>query len=179
MQGAGGASHLSLQRPAPSFTWHEASWQSPELDSACFLMSVPGSDQITVFILSHSLAAPQHHQGRHRSHLPALSSSITATSRFIMTAGVAALTSASQDGSKEHQGGTCGNSSWKTQPFLTFVDVLILPLAAHRPLPAREVGTCCLSGEWCCLNTQEEGEDRCGVSSSLTLPYMLCKMTGP
>ena len=117
MQGAGGASHLSLQRPAPSFTWHEASWQSPELDSACFLMSVPGSDQITVFILSHSLAAPQHHQGRHRSHLPALSSSITATSRFIMTAGVAALTSASQDGSKEHQGGTCGNSSWKTQPF--------------------------------------------------------------
>lgn len=68
-----------LQCPAPSFTWHGASRQSPELDSACFLKSVPGSDQITVFILSHNLAAPQHHQGKHRSRLPALSPSISSS----------------------------------------------------------------------------------------------------
>lgn len=65
-----------------------------------------------------------------------------------MTAGVAALTSASQDGSKELREGPEGTlpEKFSLSP-VTFVDVLILPLGAHRPLAAREAGTCCLSGE--------------------------------
>lgn len=97
----------------------------------------------------------------------------------MMTAGAAALTSASQDSSKKRQGGTQGSSYWKIRfPPSDLCDVPIFPLTAHGPLAAREAGTCYLQVA-AVPNTQEEGQDRCGVSSCLTLHHVLCWMRLP